>query len=478
MSTPDSAVHAPANIPDDITSVDNEFSLATSPQGILTGTVIYTDVHTAEGADASGLFIELLTQMGARCVRSWNWTPEGEVAAAKEKSNAGAAGGVGVTHVVFKDGSVRTLDKVRAAAGRVRCVGVGWVLDCERYGRRVAEGEYMVDVGGGLGLSALNASRGAIAEIKGELYQAKSGASAATADYYSSNYYGAYGYAYAHTQSRRRKKSMEPRALENVNGSVVRLGSSASSSSREKGRYREKEREKEAERLREKERERRQLDHDLFSPGSRVSPRRSIGSRRESVEWAISPKQQWLPEADVDHDEENGHFSIPTTPLQRRTGGSGNSGGGLIENDDEQNEASNGGDDVEHTPRPFRQHSQQQHDHDAPAMPTHTPPSHNGGDPGLPHTPEPSSPPIFSFVAGAATPFTPFTPFRPSALVQQTCPPKQTRQGLFDSDADADSGGNGMPIRGGLQERLEAARRKSLAWKPKVGSPLVRGYVG
>jgi hypothetical protein len=41
----------------------------------------------------------------------------------------GVAGKVGITHVVFKDGGKRTLEKVRDAGGVVRCVGVGWVLE-------------------------------------------------------------------------------------------------------------------------------------------------------------------------------------------------------------------------------------------------------------------------------------------------------------------------------------------------------------
>jgi hypothetical protein len=41
----------------------------------------------------------------------------------------GGAGKVGITHVIYKDGGKRTLEKVRDAGGVVRCVGVGWVLE-------------------------------------------------------------------------------------------------------------------------------------------------------------------------------------------------------------------------------------------------------------------------------------------------------------------------------------------------------------
>lgn len=72
---------------------------------------------------------------------------------------------------------------------------------------------------------------------------------------------------------------------------------------------------------------------------------------------------------------------------------------------------------------------------------------------------------------GSGSPTTPYYLSQGAKLVQQTCPPKQTgRGGLF-------------PVTGriedvedvGVRARLEAARRKSLVWKPRVGSPLSWG---
>jgi len=85
---------------------------------LLKGAVVFVDVHTTEGADASPLFTELLVQMGARCVKSWNWNGNGEDGSK-----------IGITHVVFKDGGKRTLEKARETGGVVSCVGVGWVLE-------------------------------------------------------------------------------------------------------------------------------------------------------------------------------------------------------------------------------------------------------------------------------------------------------------------------------------------------------------
>ncbi|RMZ90187.1 hypothetical protein DV736_g2603, partial [Chaetothyriales sp. CBS 134916] len=110
-------------------------------RGVLAGTVVYVEVHTSEGADASGVYIDLLTQMGAKCVKEWRWNPRASLNA----EDASAACKVGITHVVYKDGGKRTLEKVRDAMGEVLCVGVRWVLDCEREQRWLDEVPYIVD---------------------------------------------------------------------------------------------------------------------------------------------------------------------------------------------------------------------------------------------------------------------------------------------------------------------------------------------
>ena len=119
----------------------------------LKGAVVYVDVHTTEGADASGIFVELLTQMGARCVKQWPWNPNAQSNSPPETPGFGLGGSeegireveaqgtpgaaasgtsankIGITHVVYKDGGKRTLEKVRESNGVVLCVGVGWVLE-------------------------------------------------------------------------------------------------------------------------------------------------------------------------------------------------------------------------------------------------------------------------------------------------------------------------------------------------------------
>ena len=105
---------------------------------VLKGAIVHVDVHTTEGADASGIFIDLLTQMGARCVKQWNWSPRlsmgdslDSAASPQGTSLSGMSSTckIGITHVVYKDGGKRTLEKVRLSDGVVMCVGVGWVLE-------------------------------------------------------------------------------------------------------------------------------------------------------------------------------------------------------------------------------------------------------------------------------------------------------------------------------------------------------------
>ena len=134
------------------------------PGAPLRGVVALVEVFTLDGSSASAPFISLLQRLGARTTKSWS-----------ER----------VTHVIFKDGSPTTLQRVRinnkevSETGKgfmIHCVNSRWVSDCDDSGSRVDESNdaYAVDVtevprGGG-----------------------------------------------------RRRKSMEPSALINIGGNVVR----------------------------------------------------------------------------------------------------------------------------------------------------------------------------------------------------------------------------------------------------------------
>jgi len=172
---------------------------------LLKGAIVFVDVYTSEGADASVLFTELLTQMGAKCVKTWAWSGNGEQGSR-----------IGITHIVFKDGGKRTLEKAREAGGVVSCVGVGWVLDCERENKWLDEAPYAIDV------SLI--PRG----------------------------------------GHRRRKSMEPRAIANLNGTIVTSGTPSRTSSMSMSPSKE-----------------------FFNlPGT---PFTSKSKRRDSVQWVRSP---------------------------------------------------------------------------------------------------------------------------------------------------------------------------------------------
>ncbi|KAF4343363.1 hypothetical protein FBEOM_2661 [Fusarium beomiforme] len=277
---------------------------------LLRGAVVFVDVYTSEGADASSIFVELLTQMGAKCMKSWSWNPSGS-------GNDVTSSKVGITHVVFKDGSKRTLEKVRESNGIVQCVGVSWVLDCERENDWVEESPYKIDTS--------NVPRG-----------------------------GA-----------RRRKSMEPKALANMNGTLV--------NSPTKG-------------------------------GSRTAPSTPL-RRRESTQWMHTPSDQ----GDEDEEMEDLEWSeailtpVPKTPAPEAIA----------------RYAANLGPDT---------------------------PSDDGEDDDMGDSPT------------------------KDALLMRTCPPKanpfrEMGAGIISETKDDN-----------VLMRLMAARRKSLQFAPKIGSPLARTW--
>ena len=67
------------------------------------------------------------------------------------------------------------------------------------------------------------------------------------------------------------------------------------------------------------------------------------------------------------------------------------------------------------------------------------------------------------------SPTTPYYLSKGAELVQQTCPPKRTLQPLFPLSGRIED----QPDES-VRQRLLLARRKSLQWAPKVGSPLGR----
>ena len=133
------------------------------PAAPLRGVVAMVEVYTLEGASASAPFVALLHRLGAKTTRSWSDR---------------------VTHVVFKDGSPTTLQRVRVnnkevdetgKGAYIHCVNSRWITDCDTEGSHQDESDeaYIVDV----------------AEVP--------------------------------RGGKRRRKSMEPSALMNIGGNII-----------------------------------------------------------------------------------------------------------------------------------------------------------------------------------------------------------------------------------------------------------------
>ncbi|EKG15440.1 BRCT domain-containing protein [Macrophomina phaseolina MS6] len=118
---------------------DFESNIPRPDEALLKDTVFFVDVRTAGGEDAGDLFIPLLEEMGAKIVSSWSGADNE------------------ITHVLFKDGSIDTLEKVSATHGLVKAVNIGWVLDCERFNKWVPEADYLVEISRLLGESPARA---------------------------------------------------------------------------------------------------------------------------------------------------------------------------------------------------------------------------------------------------------------------------------------------------------------------------------
>ena len=100
--------------------------LHTTP--ILAGAVVFIDVLPLP---RSHHLSETLSALGAKTVEKWDWEARG--------------GKVGITHVVFEEGSLGTLRKVTESQGLVVCVAGGWVEECSRRRMWIDEALFAVE---------------------------------------------------------------------------------------------------------------------------------------------------------------------------------------------------------------------------------------------------------------------------------------------------------------------------------------------
>lgn len=137
ISTPKMASQTPVKTPLKAPAMTPaQVPMTPHPAAPLRGVMALVEVFTLEGASASAPFVALLHRLGAKTTKVWSDR---------------------VTHVIFKDGSPTTLQRVRlhnkdvekeGKTSRIHCVNSRWVSDCDAAGSRVdeADEEYAVDV--------------------------------------------------------------------------------------------------------------------------------------------------------------------------------------------------------------------------------------------------------------------------------------------------------------------------------------------
>jgi hypothetical protein len=79
--------------------------------GILEDCVFFLDINSLTGANQNSLFVGLIKELGGVSVQEWTHN------------------NMGITHVLFMNGEMRTLEKVLASNGEVFCVSLGWLLE-------------------------------------------------------------------------------------------------------------------------------------------------------------------------------------------------------------------------------------------------------------------------------------------------------------------------------------------------------------
>lgn len=98
---------------------------STSGEGCLKGVRAFVDVHTEDGADSSGVFIDMLKSLGARVFSRPTET---------------------CTHIIYKSGKGSTLTWYRKQEEKPHIVSVRWVMKCKEAGMRLEEVPYAVRV--------------------------------------------------------------------------------------------------------------------------------------------------------------------------------------------------------------------------------------------------------------------------------------------------------------------------------------------
>ncbi|KAF3225373.1 hypothetical protein TWF106_002512 [Orbilia oligospora] len=115
---------------------------AEEESGVLSDIIVFLEVRTSDGADASASFVEDLKKLGAKVVKRWRLNTFGN--SSKEINP------MGVNLVVFKDGISQTLTKAKRA--NVPCVGVAWIKECVSQNAKVQFDDFVIERAGLFGV--------------------------------------------------------------------------------------------------------------------------------------------------------------------------------------------------------------------------------------------------------------------------------------------------------------------------------------
>ncbi|KAG5438415.1 hypothetical protein PCANB_002904 [Pneumocystis canis] len=133
----------------------------------LSHVIAYLDIRTADQSDANLSFKCLLIELGACVKEHWEWSipnpsdtsnpfsnTEDDTKSQKTK-NTFAFQNIGITHVIWRLGSLHLLEKVKAANNyleriheirKIHCVSINWIMKCEEEDRHVDEAKYEINL--------------------------------------------------------------------------------------------------------------------------------------------------------------------------------------------------------------------------------------------------------------------------------------------------------------------------------------------
>ncbi|KAK0212627.1 hypothetical protein DFS33DRAFT_1283235 [Desarmillaria ectypa] len=94
---------------------------------ILSGIKVYVDVRDSNGIDCGDVFIDMLRRLGAKVMKNFGLT---------------------CTHLVFKDGTVGTLNRYRQLETKPFVVGLQWIVECAEKRLHLNETQYAISLEG------------------------------------------------------------------------------------------------------------------------------------------------------------------------------------------------------------------------------------------------------------------------------------------------------------------------------------------